>query len=214
MTIVRELYARFRHLIHEAAKFGIVGIVGVIITDGGTNLLKGPLDGWLKANIVATVVATVVAYLASRYWTFRHRERSNSVGRESALFFLFNGIGLVIQLVCLGFTNYALGRTDRLSSNIALLLGIMLATLFRWWSYRRFVWTAPRDNEPAVTEEQAVRLADPAAALALPEAELPETELPEAELPETELPEPLDREPETVPPGRGGSLRDEAGRPF
>jgi hypothetical protein len=79
----------------------------------------------------------------------------------------------------------------------------MLATLFRWWSYRRFVWTAPRDNQPAVTEEQAVRLADPAAAIALPETELPETE----------LPEPLDREPETVPPGRGGSLRDD-GRPF
>ena len=209
MTIVRDLYARFRHLIHEAAKFGIVGIIGVIITDGGTNLLKGPLGGWLKANIVATVVATVVAYLASRYWTFRHRERSNSMGRESALFFLFNGIGLVIQLVCLGFTNYALGRTDRLASNIALLIGIMLATLFRWWSYRRFVWTAPLASQSAVTEEQAVRLADPAAAMALPE-----TELPEPGLPETQLPEPLDREPETVPPGRGGSLRGEAGRPF
>ncbi len=194
MIIVRDLYARFRHLIHEAAKFGVVGIIGLIITDGGTNLLQGPLGGWLKANVVATIVATTFAYLGSRYWTFRHRERTNTMGRETALFFVLNGIGLGIQLACLGFTNYALGLTDKLSANIALLLGIMLGTLFRFWSYRRFVWTAPQGGQLAAGEPETVRLADPAAALALPE--------------------PLEREPETVPPGRGGTLPDQAGLPL
>ena len=37
---VRKLYERFRQLIHEGAKFGVVGVIGVIITDGGTNLLR------------------------------------------------------------------------------------------------------------------------------------------------------------------------------
>src|SRR6266566_1694671 len=34
VTVVRKLYVRFQRLIHEAAKFGVVGIVGVIITNG------------------------------------------------------------------------------------------------------------------------------------------------------------------------------------
>jgi putative flippase GtrA len=139
---VRGLYQRFRHLIREGAKFGVVGGIGFLVTDGGTNLLQSPLHGWLKANVVATLTATVVTYLGSRYWTFRHRQRGG-MGRETVLFLVLNGMGLGIQLACLGFTNYALGLTDKLASNIALFLGICLGTVFRFWSYRKWVWIAP-----------------------------------------------------------------------
>lgn len=139
---IRGLYERFRHLIHESAKFGVVGGIGFLVTDGGTNLLQSVLHGWLKANVIATVAGMIVTYLGSRYWTFRHRQRGG-LGRETVLFFVFNGIGLAIQLACLGFTNYALGLSDRLASNVALFLGICLGTLFRFWSYRKWVWIAP-----------------------------------------------------------------------
>jgi putative flippase GtrA len=142
----RRLYERFRVLIHEGAKFGIVGIIGVIITDGGTNVLKSSLHiGWLTANVFATVIATTFAYFASRYWTFRHRERT-SVRREGFLFFLLNGIGLVIQLACLGFTVHVLNQTGKFPANVALIVGIVLGTMFRFWSYRKWVWaTKPKD---------------------------------------------------------------------
>jgi putative flippase GtrA len=139
---VRGLYERFRHLIHEGAKFGAVGGIGFIVTDGGTNLLQSALHGWLKANVIATVAGMIVTYLGSRYWTFRHRERGG-MGRETVLFFVLNGIGLGIQLASIGFTNYALGLSDKLASNVALFLGICLGTLFRFWSYRKWVWVAP-----------------------------------------------------------------------
>jgi putative flippase GtrA len=84
----------------------------------------------------------MVTYLGSRYWTFRHRERGG-MGRETVLFFVLNGIGLGIQLASIGFTNYALGLSDKLASNVALFLGICLGTLFRFWSYRKWVWIAP-----------------------------------------------------------------------
>ena len=142
MNSVRGLYERFRHLIHEGAKFGVVGGIGFLVTDGGTNLLQPLLHGWLKANVIATMAGMIVTYLGSRYWTFRHRERGG-VGRETVLFFVFNGVGLSIQLACIGFTNYALGLTDKFSSNVALFLGICLGTLFRFWSYRKWVWIAP-----------------------------------------------------------------------
>jgi putative flippase GtrA len=144
----RRLYERFRQLIHEGAKFGIVGIVGVIITDGGTNLLRSTFQaGWLTANVIATAVATAIAYVASRYWTFRHRERT-TVRREGVLFFFFNGVGLSIQLACLGFTTHLLGLPGQVPANVALVVGIIFGTLFRFWSYRRWVWTDKQQGLP------------------------------------------------------------------
>ena len=143
MNSVRGLYERFRQLIHEGARFGVVGGIGFVITDGGTNLLESSFHtGWLKANAIATVAAMIVTYLGSRYWTFRHRERGG-MGRETVLFFMLNGLGLGIQLACLGIAKYALGMTGKFSLNVALLLGIGLGTLFRFWSYRKWVWIAP-----------------------------------------------------------------------
>ena len=92
--------------------------------------------------MIATVAGMIVTYLGSRYWTFRHRERGG-MGRETVLFLVLNGIGLGIQLASIGFTNYALGLSDQLASNVALFLGICLGTLFRFWSYRKWVWIAP-----------------------------------------------------------------------
>ena len=150
MKSVRDLYERFRLLIHEGARFGVVGGIGFLITDGGTNLLESWFRmGWLKANVIATAVAMIVTYFGSRYWTFRHRARGD-MGRETVLFFGLNGIGLGIQLACLGTAKYALGMTDKFSLNVALLLGICLGTLFRFWSYRKWVWKAPTAAGPAL----------------------------------------------------------------
>jgi putative flippase GtrA len=149
----RRLYERFRQLIHEGAKFGIVGTIGLIISDGGTNLLRSTSHlGWLTANVIATILAMVFTYFASRYWTFRHRERT-TVGREGVLFFLFNGVGLAIQLACLGFTVHVLGMSGKVPANVGLFVGIVLGTVFRFWSYRKWVWTDKRQGPPAGHEE-------------------------------------------------------------
>jgi hypothetical protein len=50
---------------------------------------------------------------------------------------------MVIQLTFNAFTYYVLGLDGKLAYNIALILGIGTATLFRFWSYRKFVWAAP-----------------------------------------------------------------------
>ena len=58
MNSVRGLYERFRQLIHEGAKFGVVGGIGFVVADGGTNLLQSTLHlGWLKSNVIATLAA-------------------------------------------------------------------------------------------------------------------------------------------------------------
>jgi putative flippase GtrA len=142
VSYARRLYERFAQLIHEVAKFGIVGVIAFAVTEAGTNLLHFQAGlGPLTSNTIATVVATCVSFGGNRYWTFRHRDRAG-FGREYVLFFFLNGIGLVIQLACLGSAYYVLNLTDKLSYNVALFIGIGLGTLFRFWSYRTWVWRA------------------------------------------------------------------------
>jgi hypothetical protein len=86
-----------------------------------------------------------VAYAGNRWWTFQGREGTTIV-REYVFFFVLNGIGLFIQLTCIAATYYVLGMHGRLSYNIALIFGIGLGTLFRFWSYRRWVWASPSAN--------------------------------------------------------------------
>ena len=104
--------------------------------------------GPLTSNVIATVVAACVTFGGNRYWTFRHRDRAG-IGREYVTFFVLNGIGLLIQLGFLSFTYYVLGMTDKLSYNVALLIGIAFGTLFRFWSYRTWVWRAGKGRDGA-----------------------------------------------------------------
>jgi putative flippase GtrA len=155
-TVVRSLYARVEHLIHELAKFGVVGAIAFVVDIGVFNLLRhGAMeDRPLTAKIISTVLATTVAFAGNRQWTFRHRERS-SVRREYALFFGLNGVALAIALGCLGISHYLLDFTSPLADNIsANVVGMALGTMFRFWSYRRFVFTAPQQGAPAQAEPE------------------------------------------------------------
>jgi putative flippase GtrA len=144
--LTRRLYQRFRVLIHEAAKFGVVGLAGFIVSLGGADVLHFDAGvGKYKAVVAATIAATVVTFLGNRYWAFRHRERTG-MGRETVLFFVFNAIGLAIQLVCVAIVVDGAGLQGKIWYNLANLCGIGLGTLFRFWSYRKWVW---RSQEPA-----------------------------------------------------------------
>jgi putative flippase GtrA len=180
--MLRGLYARFRQLIHEAARFGVVGVLGLIVTEVGYYLLHNTLTiGPLTSVTIATIAATIVTFLGNRHWTFRHRTGSGTA-REGILFFALNGVGLLIQYACIGVTNYGLGLTDKVSNQVAVTVGIGVGTLFRFWSYRKWVWV----QAPATTSPPA----PPASAR--PAGFQPEHL-------EPGLREPLHREPVTVP---------------
>jgi len=146
----RTQYKRFRQLVQEFAKFAVVGIAGVFVTNGVYDFLYlhhgvGPV---LSATI-ATIVAAFGTYLGNRYWSFRSRRRT-SVMREVSIFAVLNGAGLLIQDAAVAVNYYLLGLGhNKLAVFLALNLGIALATLFRFWSYRLFVWGAAPAQSPA-----------------------------------------------------------------
>ncbi|MFG1655108.1 GtrA family protein [Micromonospora chersina] len=185
MPLVRLLPERWQKFIHEALKFGIVGGINTVINYAVFNALALTVfrDGQLKAAVVATLVATITSYLMNRHWTYRDRPKS-ALRREYVLFFLFNGAGLVIELGVLALAKYGLGVHSLLALNVAKTGGVLLATLFRFWSYRTFVFqpvpkhaeetwhTIPRDEWDTMAEM------DPVAELAESVSELEETEPP------------------------------------
>jgi putative flippase GtrA len=106
--LIRESYTRSKVLIHEVAKSGIVGILAVPITIGGADALRSEAHLSVLASVtVSIVVATIFTFLGNKYWTFKHRTGSH-LRRESVLFFLFNGVGLLIQLAFVSSARYGL----------------------------------------------------------------------------------------------------------
>jgi putative flippase GtrA len=140
---ISGLYDKFRHLFREMAKFGIVGGIGFIISFVGADLLHFEAGlGKYKALTVATIVATGVTFVGNRYWTYRNRPRTGTA-RESLLFFLMNGIGILIQYASVWIITDLGGLRATIWFSIANILGIVIGTCFRFYSYRRWVWKAP-----------------------------------------------------------------------
>ncbi|SBT54578.1 GtrA family protein [Micromonospora narathiwatensis] len=183
MPGVRLLPERWQKFIHEALKFGIVGGINTVINYAVFNALALTVfrDGQLKATVVATIVATITSYLMNRHWTYRDRPKA-ALRREYTLFFLFNATGLIIELGVLAAAKYGLGITSLLALNGAKTGGVLLATVFRFWSYRTFVFQPPpqhaEENWHAIPRDEWDNVAemDPVAELAESVSELEETE--------------------------------------
>jgi putative flippase GtrA len=158
------LLERVRTLAHEAAKFGVVGTLGFIVDVGVFNLLRYAGDPGLlehkplTAKAISVTCATVVTYLGNRHWTWADRARS-ARHREAMLFFLFNGLGMLISLACLAVSHYLLDLHSALADNISANgVGLALGMMFRFWAYRTYVFTPPRqDRSPAKQEVVADR---------------------------------------------------------
>lgn len=157
MTERTGLIARIRATVdvvyREVAKFGVVGAVAFVVDVYTFNLLRVGL--WpvqeaplahkaITASVIATGVATLVAWVGNRLWTFRHRRRT-AVHHELMLFLLMNGVGLAITAGCVAISHYGLGLTSVLADNVAKnVVGVGLASVFRFWAYRRFVFSEIR----------------------------------------------------------------------
>ena len=134
---------RLDRLVREAVKFGAVGGAGLLVNLLVFNLVRQVTDlQVVRASVIATVVAIVFNYLGFRYFTYRDRDKSGRT-KEMSLFLLFSAVGLVIENGLLYAATYGFGWDSPLQSNIFKFLGIGIATLFRFWSYRKWVWLAP-----------------------------------------------------------------------
>lgn len=164
---LRELLRRHNELV----KFVLVGGTTFIIDTAIFLGLKSTLleSKPLTAKVISTTVATVISYILSRQWSFRTRGgRANH--HEALLFFLISAIGVGVTVLPLGVSRYVLHldtpSVSRFTQEIAdfvsaQIIGTLLAMVFRFWAFRRFVFphanARPRDRKPAGPDTPAGR---------------------------------------------------------
>lgn len=151
-SVTRSVRDAVRGIWREAAKFSVVGALAFVVDNGGYNLLVFGLPGGarggpmgnspVQASVVATSAAALFSWAGNRYWTYRHQHREQ-VSRELGLFLVANGVGLAITAGTVFASRQLLGLDSALSDNTARILGWVLATLFRFYAYRRYVFVAP-----------------------------------------------------------------------
>jgi putative flippase GtrA len=149
-----------RRVYREIAKFGVVGAVGVLVNLVSFALLHQVMQP-VRAGVLATVIAIVFNYVGYRYWVYRHTDKK-SRSREITLFLAFSLVGLVIENGVLYASVYGLGLTTGLEQVIAKnVIGLGLGTVFRFWSYRTWVFRAlPATKQVADEAEAIVALAE------------------------------------------------------
>ncbi|AJT66679.1 GtrA family protein [Streptomyces chattanoogensis] len=147
------LRSRLEALTREVVKFGAVGGAGVVVNFAVFNLVRQLTEiPVVRASIVATVVATGTNYVGYRYFAYRDRDKQGRT-KELTLFLLFSVIGLIIENGVLYTATYGFGWDGRLQSNVFKFVGIGIATLFRFWSYRTWVFRALPAREAVETAE-------------------------------------------------------------
>src|SRR5579859_7669563 len=163
MPRMASLRKRLTDLIPELAKFGVVGLIGSVIDLGGADYLHVHMGiGPMVSKAISITAATIVTYLGSRFWTFRHRV-NQALLREGMLFVVLNLIGLGIAEVVIATATYGLDLKSELAYNGASLAGTGFGTIFRYFSYKKWVFLAGAPGTVMAAGEAAVSgIVDPA----------------------------------------------------
>ena len=97
-----------RALVSQLTRFGLVGLVGLIVDVGSFNLLVVTLlspanvyEGPIIAKVISTSVAIAVNWMGNRHWTFRDDRRHNWV-REGVEFVIVR-IGGNFKVLSVGY---------------------------------------------------------------------------------------------------------------
>ncbi|MGW5864873.1 GtrA family protein [Streptomyces sp. NPDC055239] len=153
MTERGALRVRMEQIAREVAKFGAVGALGTLVNFGVSNLLWHMTElQAVRANVIATVVAIAFNYVGFRYFTYKDRDKSSRT-KELTLFLMFSAVGLVIENGVLYAAIYGFDWDSPLQRNIFKFVGIGIATCFRFWSYRTWVFkTLPARDAVARAE--------------------------------------------------------------
>lgn len=140
-SLRQHVRSSWRILLKEITAFGLVGAIGFAIDVTLFNVFFH--EGQIVAKLISTVAATTVTYVGNRYFSFSHRARSG-IGRETSLFVGINMIALIFSLIVIAIFEYPFHLKHHVfAMNVVNIATIGIGTLFRFWSYKRFVFLHP-----------------------------------------------------------------------
>lgn len=131
----------------ELSAFGVVGGACFAIDLALFQALYAHVGlGAVTSKLLSTVVSMTAAYFAHRHWSFAHRARTG-LKREYTLFFVVNGLTLLLSLAIVAAVRYPLGQDGALALQIANVVSTAIGTLIRFACYRAWVFVSA--NAPA-----------------------------------------------------------------
>ncbi|WP_078969262.1 GtrA family protein [Streptomyces cyaneogriseus] len=137
----------------ELAGFAAVGLAAYAADLGLFTYLRGPagLDP-LTAKALSFVAGCSVAYAGNALGTYRHTRVRGL--RPYALFVAVNLAGAAVQLLCLAVSHHGLGFTSQRADTVSGAgIGMVLATLLRFWGTRTLVFGDGRAGRPERSEQ-------------------------------------------------------------
>lgn len=135
---------RRRRLAGQAWRFLVIGALATVVDVGLFNVVHyGLHSGPLTAKVISTVAGGAVAFVGNRQWSFD--DTDGNVHAQVLAFVVVSVVGLLLALVPLAVARYVLGMTGVVELNVAAnVLGLALATVFRFWGYRKYVFPPAR----------------------------------------------------------------------
>lgn len=147
-----DVPVRDRRALPEGVRFAVIGMFSTAVTIVVFNLLvhtgERPilLDHPIEAYVLGMAVGTVVSFAGNRWWVFDAGD-SPDLLRELVRFVLVNVAATALPSLCLAITRYVFDlrsvAADNISANV---VGLLLATLFRYWAYKVLVFGATKQR--------------------------------------------------------------------
>lgn len=141
---------RLRRIGGEIARFSAVNVVATIAAVVIFNALVHGVSGWfggpangqpLPSFLFAHSVGMFISYYGSRKYAFKHRHAAGP-GGGLPNYVAINLASFVIPIACLYVTRNVFHwdsvYADNISGNV---IGAILGSGFRFWAFRRFVFT-------------------------------------------------------------------------
>ncbi|MGO4255802.1 GtrA family protein [Marmoricola sp. RAF53] len=153
---------RLQRLTGEVIRFSAVNIVATGVSLVLFNALVHGVKGWfggpmhghpLTGYLLANSVGMLVSFYGSRYYAFRHRHAAGPGGGLVA-YVIVNFASFTIPISILWVSRNVFGWDTIYADNIAgNVIGAVLGMLFRFWAFRKFVFTGQQVLPVAATVE-------------------------------------------------------------
>ncbi len=144
----RTLTERLRSVGAELLKFVVVGGFCFVLDTALSLLFRFTVHlGPTTSKTLSTIIATAVSYVGNRLWSFAHRvDDDRGHGQDITVYAVINVVGLVITLIPVDIAHYLLDETSPVAFTVSGVIGTAIATVFRFWAYRRWVFVNDRDH--------------------------------------------------------------------
>lgn len=139
--------------VRRGSAFLIVGVGGAVVDLAVFNGLvywqgSGPMsDHPVTAKAIAVLIATVATYFGNALLTYS--DQPNHLTTRRVVAYAAINVGAIgLQTACLFVSRYVLGLDGVVADNVSgSVIGLVLASVFRYLAYGRWVFTEADDGE-------------------------------------------------------------------